>query len=85
MSARARHARRLSSILCRESGVFVRVQYFQQVRRYGVHWTGGPHATEMYAWAIQHADEIHALDVHSLDWLRTEPAQRTVTGEVEEP
>lgn len=73
MSRRARSARHLSTILTNAAKVFVRVTYMTSVRAYGVYWTGGPDAAELYTLAIAHANELPELDVHNLRWLRTEP------------
>jgi hypothetical protein len=74
MSRRARSARHLSSILTEESGTWTVVRYFRQGHRYGVCWTGGPSAAEMYQLAARHTDEIPQLNVNDVAWLRTEPS-----------
>ena len=74
MSVRARHARKLASLLKRDTQVSsVMVRYYRQRPGYAVQWTGGPSATEMQELAAKHAEEIPTLDVTDLAWLRTEP------------
>ncbi|MBP2323231.1 hypothetical protein JOF56_003616 [Kibdelosporangium banguiense] len=75
MSVRARHARRLASILTAASRVDVIVRYYRQDGRYGVQWTGGPSGEQMRQLAVERADDVPELDVNDLAWLRTEPTQ----------
>ncbi|MBP2331211.1 hypothetical protein JOF56_011596 [Kibdelosporangium banguiense] len=71
MSARARCARRLSSLLSTDtSGHYIRVQYDRPTGRYCVHWTGGPTTARMRELAARHADEVPLLDLDDLDWDR---------------
>ncbi|MBP2329160.1 hypothetical protein JOF56_009545 [Kibdelosporangium banguiense] len=71
---RTRDARRLSSILTTESGVWTIVRYFRPADRYDVQWTGGPTEAQMRELAARHADGVPELDVNDLAWLRTEPS-----------
>ncbi len=70
-SARAHSARRLASILTKATGVFVRVQYYQRSRVYGVQWAGGPEKAVMQRLAADHADDVPELDIPKLVWLHT--------------
>lgn len=74
MSERARDARRLSSILTAATGVYVRVVYVRDVRRYHVKWTGGPDESSLYAIARENAAEVPLLVIDDLRWHRAEPA-----------
>jgi hypothetical protein len=74
VSERARAARRLSSILTNNSGVYVILRYVRQRDTYAVTWTGGPTAAELYEVAAANAAQVPTLNIDALVWLRTEPA-----------
>lgn len=74
MSARARNARRLASLLTADTnGLFVQVTYDQPRRCYVVKWSDGPNLFQMRRLAIRHADEVPLLEIDELLWLRAKP------------
>jgi hypothetical protein len=70
MSARARSARRLASLLTAAAGVHVIVQYQRDRKRYRVVWEGGPGVDAMRGLASEHLDQVSTLEVSWLDWSR---------------
>jgi hypothetical protein len=70
LSKRARASRRLSSLLTRKSGIYVRVYYDRQIRRYRVVWTDGPNVAQMYAYAVAESGLMPELDITTLLWDR---------------
>jgi hypothetical protein len=80
VSRRARHARRLASLLSTASrGVHVQVQYDRATGRYCVIWTGGPEVAAMQRHTRANANEVPLLDLDALDWRRHDPASDPVS------
>ncbi|WHT15622.1 hypothetical protein N8J89_20975 [Crossiella sp. CA-258035] len=71
MSLRARHARRLASLLTARTGAYVLVRYDRTAGRYQVQWSGGPDRESMRELATEYAEEVAELDVAELVWLRS--------------
>ncbi|MCE7009311.1 hypothetical protein LWC34_41830 [Kibdelosporangium philippinense] len=72
MSLRARHARRLASLLTMSTGVHVIVQYQRDRNHYRVVWAGGPAVEVMRELAVRCVAEVPTLDLIDLDWSRAE-------------
>jgi len=70
-SHRAHAARRLASLLAKDTGVPVAVCYQRHARRYRVRWEGGPAENDMQYLACGHADQVHPLSLHELTWDRS--------------
>lgn len=71
MSLRARHARRLASLLTARTGAYVLVRYDRSIQRYQVQWSGGPDREAMRELATEFSDEVGELDLDTMIWLRS--------------
>ncbi|GAA2779734.1 hypothetical protein [Crossiella cryophila] len=71
MSLRARHARRLASLLTARTGAYVLVRYDRSAARYQVQWSGGPDREAMRELAAEYTEEVAELELAELIWLRS--------------
>ena len=71
MSARARSARRLASLLADDAHAHVSVQYDRNIRRYVVVWAGGADEQVVREAARSHADTFPLLDIDEFMWRRS--------------
>lgn len=68
---RVKSARRLASLLTKDTGVDVAVCYLRRQDQYQVRWADGPGEESMRTLALGHVDEVQHLTVTELTWART--------------